>query len=67
MLDVVMALNWLFLWELLSSHTCSSSFAVARSSGFLIRHRETKSMNEEDHLSGLRNEGGGFVGIMNIA
>ena len=48
-------------------NTCSRSFDVARWSGFLTRHLETKSMNSGDHLSGFLNDGGGFVGIMNIA
>lgn len=47
--------------------TLSSSAAVARSLGFLTRHLETKSVNSGDHLSGSRNEGGGLVGIINIA
>ena len=44
-----------------------SSLAVALSSGFLTKHRLTKSMNSDDHWSGSRNEGGGFVGIMKMA
>lgn len=47
--------------------TCMSSAAETLCSGFLTRHFETKSMNSGDHLSGLRNDGGGLVGIMNIA
>lgn len=47
--------------------TCNNSDAVALSSGFLTKHRETKSINSGEYLSGSRKEGGGFVGIMNMA
>ena len=50
-----------------SSLTSSNSAARALCSGFLMRHLETKSINSGDHLSGLRKDGGGFVGIINMA
>lgn len=46
---------------------CSKLLAIARSSGFLTKHKLTKSMNSGLHRSGSRNEGGGLVGIINIA
>ena len=51
----------------LSLLTCKSSFAVPLFSGFFTRHFETKSMKSCDHLSGCLKEGGGLVGIINIA
>jgi len=47
--------------------TSNSSTAELLWSGFLTRHFDTKSMNSGVHLSGFLNEGGGFVGIINIA
>jgi len=47
--------------------TFRSSLALVLCSGFLTRHFETKSLNCGLHLSGSRNDGGGLVGIINIA
>ena len=57
----------LIFFLLLFLLTSNNSTAVARFSGFLTRHLETKSMNSADHLSGCLKEGGGFVGIMKMA
>ena len=46
---------------------CKSWLAVARFSGVLMRHRDTKSINWGLHWSLSRKVGGGFVGIMKIA
>lgn len=48
-------------------HTSMSSSAVVLSSGFFTRHLDTKSINSVDHLSGFLKDGGGLVGIINIA
>ena len=47
--------------------TPSSSWAVILCSGFFTRQLFTKSLNSSDHLSGYLKNGGGFVGIINIA
>lgn len=46
---------------------CSNSDADALASGSLTRHSDTKSVKFDDHLSGSVKEGGGFVGIINMA
>lgn len=45
----------------------SSSSAVVRSSGFLTKQLDMKSLNVADHSSGFLRVGGGFVGIIKMA
>jgi hypothetical protein len=48
--------------------SCASIFeAEGLSSGFFTKHCSTKSINSGDHLESSRSEGGGFVGIINMA